>query len=188
MEISNVKKLANEHGIIVRIGDVLDTILIALEDGRDTAPELILADINMLLECSYQHYLYRYDAMILPYLEEIGKSQIQSKLQFFIDQYYPGTKVLINLLDAMESYDDNKSQTIDHVIEYGHQYLDRFQPVFLKEGKEVVDLLNEDLSKEEISTLEDKIDDFEDSWNGPSLMNYRTMVRELELKAVITQW
>lgn len=88
----------------------------------------------------------------------------------------------------MGSYNDNKSQTIDHVIEYGHQYLDRFQPVFLKEGKEVIDLLNEDLSKEEISTLEDKIDDFEDSWNGPSLMNYRTMVRELELKAVITQW
>lgn len=188
MEINYIKQITDEHGIIMRIGDVLHTILTTLEDDRDIAPELILADIKMLLECSYQHHLYKYEVIIVPYLEEMEESETKDKIQSFIDKYYPGTEYLVKIIDAMESYDKNESETIDRIIEYGHQYLDQAHPVFLKEGREVIDLLNETLSKEELSTLEDRIRDFEYSWNGPSFMNYRTMVRELERKAVMTVW
>ncbi len=188
MEINYVKQITDEHGIIMRIGDVLDTILTTLEDDRDIAPELILADINMLLECSYQYHLYKFEAIIVPYLEEIDKSKTKNKFQSFIDNYYPGTEYLVKIIDAMESYNENESETIDRIIEYGHQYLDQAYPVFLREGKEVIDLLNETLGKEELSTLGDRIKDFEYSWNGPSFMNYQVMVRELERKAVMTVW
>ncbi len=188
MEINYVKQIADEHGIILRIGDVLHTILTTLEDDRDIAPELILADINMLIECSYQYHLYKYEAIIVPYLEEMGESKTKNKIQSFIDKYYPGTEYLVKIIDAMESYDENESETIDRIIEYGHQYLEQAHPVFLKEGREVIDLLYENLGKEELSTLGDRIRDFEYSWNGPSLMNYRMMVRELERKAVMTVW
>ena len=188
MEINYVKQITDEHGIIMRIGDVLDTILTTLEDDRDIAPELILADINMLLECSYQYHLYKFEAIIVPYLEEIDKSKIKNKIQSFIDTYYPGTEYLVKIIDAMESYHENESETIDCIIEYGHKYLEQAQPVFLKEGKEVINLLNENLDKEELSTLEDRIKDFEYSWNGPSFMNYQIMVRELEREAVMTVW
>lgn len=188
MEINYIKQITDEHGIIMRIADVLDTILITLEDDRDIAPELIVADINMLLECSYQYHLYKFEAIIVPYLEEIDKSKIKNKIQSFIDTYYPGTEILVKIIDAMESYNENESETIDRIIEYGRQYLEQAHPVFLKEGREVIDLLNENLGKEELSILGDRIRDFEYSWNGPSFMNYQVMVRELERKAVMTVW
>jgi len=188
MEINIIKQLTDEHGIINRIADVLDTILKSFKDERIVPHELILADLHMLMECSYQYHLLKLEGIIVPYLEEMEESKIKPKLELFLEQYQSGAQYITAIIDAMETYDQNDIEKINHIIENGSQYLEQVHSIFIKEDKEIIDMLNEILSDDELSELGEIIEEFEYSWNGPSSMRYQMMVRELERKSVLSQW
>jgi hemerythrin-like domain-containing protein len=188
MEINIIKQLTEEHRIINRIADVMDTILKSLEDERIVPHELILADLHMLMECSYQYHLWKLEEIILPYLEKMEESKIKSKLVLFLEQYKSGTQYITAIIDAMETYDQNNIEKINYIMENGYKYLEQVHPIFVKEDKEIIDMLKEILNDEELSELWDIVKEFEYSWNGPSSMNYQMMIRELERKAVLSKW
>ncbi|MDF1558105.1 MAG: hypothetical protein P1P80_08000 [ANME-2 cluster archaeon] len=183
-----IKQLMDEHRVIERVVDVLDRIVEGLENGIQVSPELIMTNIGMLVECANEYHCKKEEGIIIPYLEEMGKTDIKTALDSYSNEYNAGFKYIDNIIEVMEAYASGDMSVAVKIVENGLKFIEEVMPIFAKEDEAVFKILKQGLDKEELAQLGERIQDFEYSWNGPLLMNYQKMVREMEREAGQIIW
>lgn len=182
-----IKQILDEHRVIERAIDVLDKITEGLEEGREIPPQLILSDLGVIIECIDEYHLGKEEDILIPFLEEIGKTELKDATQSYSDRYKPGAKYIDAIIEAMDEYAQGDLKAAAKIIENGRGYVAQVRPVFLQEDETIMSL-KKSLSKDEMKQLEKKFEDFEYDWDGPQIQNYQKIVRELERKSSMLVW
>ncbi|MCL7415569.1 MAG: hypothetical protein M8349_05850 [ANME-2 cluster archaeon] len=183
-----IKQLMDEHRVIERVVDIFDKIIEGLENGIKVSPELIMTNIGMLVECANEYHCGKEESIIIPYLEKMGKTDLKTALESYSNDYNASFKYIDNILEVMEAYASGDMSVAVKIVENGLKFIEEVRPIFEKEDEAVFKILKQGLDKEELAQLGEVIQDFEYSWDGPLLMNYQKMVREMERKAGQLIW
>ncbi len=183
-----VKQLMDEHRVIERLVDILDKIIEGMENGVKVSPELLMTNIGMLMECANEYHGGKEEDVIIPYLEETGKTELKAALVSFSNEYDACLKYISNIFGVMEVYASGDLGVAGKIVENGRKFIEVVRPIFAKEDEAVFKVLKQGLSKEELTQLGEMIQDFEYSWNGPLINNYQKMVREMERDAGRIIW
>lgn len=182
-----IKQILDEHRVIERAIDVLEKITDGLEEGRPIPPHLILSNIGVILECIDEYHWGKEREILIPFLEETGKTQIKEAILSYSDQYKQGTKYIDTIIGVMDAYAQGEIKAAVKIVENGREYAEQMRPIFLEED-EVIKSLRNNLSEEEMKLLEEKFKDFEYDWEGPQIAKYQKIVRELERKSSMLVW
>jgi hemerythrin-like domain-containing protein len=182
-----IKQIMDEHRVIERAIDVLDKIIDGIEEGRETPPQLILSNIGMIIECIDEYHLGKEEDILIPFLEEMGRTELISAIRSYSDTYKQGVQYLDAIIETMDEYAWGDVKATVKIIENGQQYVEQVRPVFLQED-EIIKSLKNILSKDEMEQLNKKFKDFEYDWDGPQVQNYQKIVRELERKSSMIVW
>lgn len=185
--MDTIKQIMDEHRVIERAIDVLDKITEGLEEGREIPPQLILSDLGVIIECIDEYHLGKEDEILIPFLEELGKSELISAIQSYSDTYKNGVQYIDAIIETIDEYAEGDVKAIAKIIEMGKEYVGQVRPVFLQED-ETIKSLKKILSKDEMEQLNKKFENFEYDWEGPQVQNYQKIVRELERKSSMIVW
>lgn len=183
-----VKQLMDEHRVIERVVDVFDNLIEGLENGIIVSPELIMANIGMLVECANEYHCGKEVGIIVPYLDTMGRTDLKTALESYLNDYNNSFTSIDNILGVMEAYASGDMGAAAKIVENGLTFIKEVRPIFAEEDETVFKILKRDLDKKELAQLGEMIQDFEYSWNGPFLMNYQKMVREMERNAGQIKW
>ncbi|MBE0524681.1 MAG: hemerythrin domain-containing protein [Methanosarcinales archaeon] len=185
--MDTIKQIMDEHRVIERAIDVLDKINEGLEDGREIPPQLILSVLGVIIECIDEYHLGKEEEILIPFLEEIGKTELLSAIQAYSNTYKDGVQYIDAIIEAMDEYANGDVKAALKIIENGREYVGQVRPVFLQED-ESIKSLKKILSKDEMEQLNKKFKDFEYDWDGPQVQKYQKIVRELERKSSLIAW
>lgn len=183
-----VKQLMDEHRVIERLMDVFDKIIEGAENGIKVSPELLMTNVGMLMECANEYHGAKEEGVIIPYLEEKGKTELKAALVSFSNEYDACLKYMDNILDVLDVYASGDLSVTMKIVENGLKFIEGVRPIFAKEDEAVFKVLKKGLSKEELEELGEMIQEFEYSWPGPLIGNYQKMVREMERDAGRIIW
>ncbi|MCL7476023.1 MAG: hypothetical protein SCH39_12350 [Methanosarcinales archaeon] len=183
-----VKQLMDEHRVIERVVDIFDKLIEGLENGIKVSPELIMTNIGMLAECANEYHCGKEMNIILPYLDSMGKTDLKTALESYLNDYNNSFGYIDNILAVMEAYASGDMSVAAKIVENGLTFIEEVRPIFEGEDEAVFKILKQGLDKEELAQLGEMIQEFEYSWNGPLLMNYQKMVREMERKTGQIIW
>jgi len=183
-----VKQLMDEHRVIERLVDVFDKIIEGMENGIKVSPELLMTNVGMLMECANEYHGGKEEDVIIPYLEEKGKTEIKAALVSFSNEYDACLKYMDNILEVLDAYASGDLSVTMKIVENGLKFIEGVRPIFAKEDEAVFKALKKGLSKEELEELGEMIQEFEYSWPGPLIGNYQKMVRDMERDAGRIIW
>lgn len=185
--MDTIKQIMDEHRVIERAIDVLDKIVEGLEEGRETPPQLIMSVIGVIIESIDEYHLGKEEDILIPFLEEIGKTELISAVRSYSDTYRQGVQYIDAIIESMDEYAEGDLKATAKIIENAKEYVGQVRPVFLQED-ETIKSLKKILSKDELEKLNKKFEDFEYDWDGPQVQNYQKIVRELERKTSMIVW
>lgn len=183
-----VRQLTDEHRVIERCVDVLEKIADGLEEFRPVPADLIMTSIGMMLECANEYHYAKEESILLPLLEKAGNADLIDTFQSLSGDYEASLEYIDAIIKSMETYKPGDMDEAVRMIGHIRPFLEHARPIFEKEEDVIHRQLKEKLGKEELAQLEEMLQDFDQSWNGPLLANYQKMVRELERKASQIVW
>ena len=185
--MDTIKQIMDEHRVIERAIDVLDKIVEGLEEERETPPQLIMSVIGVIIECIDEYHLGKEEDILIPFLEEVGKTELISAVRTYSDTYRQGVQYIDAIIETMDEYAEGDLKATVKIIENAQEYVRQVRPVFLQED-ETIKSLKIILTKDEMKQLNKKFEDFEYDWDGPQVQNYQKIVRELERKTSMIVW
>jgi hemerythrin-like domain-containing protein len=180
--------LIDEHRIMERVMDVMEKLAEGIEEQRPISSDMILGNIGMLLECNDEYHYGKEEDILLPFLEEIGKNEIQESIQSCITKYRENDTLLATIIDSLEDYSNGDMDATIRIMENIREFVANVRPLYLNEDEEIFKPLKKNLTTEEMDRLSEKFQDFDYEWDGPTLNNYQKLVREMELKASYNVW
>jgi hemerythrin-like domain-containing protein len=183
-----ITQLIDEHRIMERVMDVMEKLAEGIEEQRPIPSDMIIGNIGMLLECNDEYHYGKEEDILLPFLEEIGKNEIKESIQSYITRYRENDKYLTTIIDSVEDYSNGDMGATIRIMENIRQFVANVRPLYLNEDEEIFLPLKKDLTAEETDRLNERFQDFDDEWDGPTLNNYQKLVREMELKASYIVW